>query len=111
MLLSICGSLDTNCQYMQEAWSGAERLTWKSKQRVWLGGHTDAEKRALGLFVDLRFPIVNLVLFRDRQIAHDGTLRVEELDLSPGLDKTICDLELRLELPSRHALLLDGEVL
>lgn len=92
--------------------SGRElKHTWKPKQRVRLGSHTDADESIVRLIEDLGLPVVDLVLFRNRKVAHDSALRVEELNFSASFDKAIRYLQLRLKLPCRHALFLDSKVL
>lgn len=86
-------------------------LTRHAEERIRLGGHADAQEGRLRLVVDLGLPVINIVLFWDGQVAHDGALGVEELDFSTGFDETISDFELGLELPGRNALFLDGKVL
>lgn len=85
--------------------------TRKSKQRIRLGGHANRDQRALGLFVDLGLPVVDVVLLGHGQVAHDGALGIEEFNLGSGLNEAVCNFQLRLKLPGRHALFLDGKEL
>lgn len=87
------------------------KLTRQSKERVWLGGHTNSNKRVLGLFVDLGLPVVDVVLLGHGQVAHDGAFGIEKLNLGSGLDEAICNFQLGLKLPGGHALFLDSKVL
>lgn len=81
--------------------------TRKSEQRVWFCGHADADQGVFRFVEDLRFPVVNLVLFGHRQVALDTALSIEELDLSATFDKAVCDFQFRLKLPSLYTLLLN----
>lgn len=78
----------------------------QAEQRIWLRRQADTNHGRLGFIVELGFPVVYLVLFRNREIALHATLRVEEFNLRPGLDEAIRNLQLRLELPCRDALFL-----
>ena len=73
--------------------------TRKSKERIWFRGHADAYHRIIWLFVDLGLPVVNLILLGHGQVAHDSAFGIKELDFGPRFDKTVCDLQLRFELP------------
>lgn len=84
-----------------------QRHTGQSEQRIGFCGHSNAEQGILRLFVNLGFPIIDIVLLGNRQVAHDGALGVEELDFRTGLDKTVGNLQLRLKLPGRNTLFLN----
>lgn len=73
--------------------------TWKSKEWIRLGSHTDADRCSVWLIVYLAFPIVDFILFWHGQIAHDSALRVKEFNLCSGFHKTVCNLKLWLKLP------------
>ncbi len=87
------------------------RPTWESEEGVRLGSHADAEQGRFGLFVDLGFPVVDVVLFRYGQVAHDGAFGIVKLDFGAAFDEAVGDFEFRLKFPSRDALFLDGEIL
>ena len=103
--ISICTE-QTGCKRKK-----LNKRTRQSKKRIGLGSHADADERSLRFVVNLRLPVVNVILLRDRQVALDATLGVEELDLGASLDKAVGNLELRLKLPCRHALFLDRKEL
>lgn len=84
----------------------AEIRTRKSEERVRFRRHADSHVCRLGLVVELCLPVVHLVLLRYRQIALDTAGCIEKFNLSPPLHETVCDFELGLEFPRRHALLL-----
>lgn len=85
--------------------------TRHSEQRIRFGTDTDPDHGRLGLIVDLRFPVVDLILLRDGQVGLYTTLGVEELDFCAPFHKAVCNLQLRLELPGGDTLLLNGEEL
>ena len=67
-------------------------LTRKPKQGVRLRSHADTQQCILGLIVDLRFPIVDLVLLGDWQVTHNSALGVKELNLCPSFYKAVGNL-------------------
>lgn len=85
--------------------------TRQSEERVGLGRHADADESRLWLVVDLRLPVVDVILLWDRQVALDATLGVEELDLGASLDKAVGNLEFWLKLPCGNAFFLDRKEL
>jgi hypothetical protein len=87
------------------------KLTRQSEERIRLGSHADTEKSVFGLFVDLGFPVVDIVLLGNREIAHDGAFRVKEFDFGTSFDKAVGDLQFRLKFPCGDTLFLYGEVL
>ena len=76
-----------------------EGHTRQAEERVWLCGKSNANEGSLRLIVDFCLPIIDFVLFGDRQIALNAALRVEEFDLCPSLDEAVGNLELWLEFP------------
>ena len=90
---------------------GKNGLTWQAEERIWFGGHADADQSLLGLIIDFAFPVVYFILFRDGQVAQDAAFAIKEFNLRPCLDEAICNLKFGLKLPCRYAFLLDGEIL
>lgn len=86
-------------------------IAGQAEERVRLGSHANTEQGAFGLFVNLGFPVVDVILFGNGQVAHDGAFRVVEFDFGSCLDKAVCHFELGFKLPGGNALFLDGEVL
>ena len=83
----------------------------KSEKRVRFRCKSDTEQCRFRFVVELCFPIVYFVLLRNGQVTLNAALRVEEFDFGPGFNETICDLQLRFELPGGNTFLLDGQKL
>lgn len=66
--------------------------TRQSKQRIWLGRDANCNTCVLRFFVDLRLPVVDLILFWNWQIALDTAFGVKELNLGATFDKTVGNL-------------------
>ena len=73
--------------------------TRQPEQRIRLRRQPNTDGRVLRLVIDLRLPVVDLVLLGDGQVGLHAAFRIVELDLGARFDEAVCDFELRLEFP------------
>jgi len=87
-----------------------QQFTWQARGRIRLCGDSDRDGGLGALFKHLDFPVVDLLLFWQRQICLHGSLPIKKRELSPVMHKKLLIVR-RFKLPGGHALFLDGEIL